>query len=83
MYLAVPRLSTPFFKKPAHSISPRDLSIYTHSQNLRDKSKKKEERKEKRKRKSFHQQMMTFLGRFSTDDDDDDLRACTADSGKA
>lgn len=45
-------------------------------------TKAKKEEKEKGK-KSFHQQMMTFLGRFSTDDDDDDLRACTAASGKA
>lgn len=79
MYLAVG--IHPFLQKARPFYFPPDLSIYTHPQNLRDKSKKRRE-KEKRKRKSFHQQMMTFLGRFSTDDDDD-LRACTADSGRA
>lgn len=79
MYLAVG--IHPFLQKarPFYLLDP-DLSIYTHSQNLRDKSKKRRERK---REKSFHQQMMTFLGRFSTDDDEDDLRACTAASGKA
>lgn len=51
MYLAVG--IHPFLQKARPFYLPPDLSIYTHSQNLRDKSKKKEERKKKGKKKVF------------------------------
>lgn len=81
MYLAVG--IHPFLeKKRARSIYLTLIYLSIPTLQICGTKAKNEERKKKGKN-SLHQQMMTFLGRFSTDDDDDDLRACTAASGKA
>lgn len=49
MYLAVG--IHPFLQKARPFYLPPDLSIYTHSQNLRDKSKKKSKREREKKGK--------------------------------
>lgn len=82
MYLAVGRYP-PLSSKSPPILSPPLIYLSIPTLKICGTKPKKKKRESKRKNKSFHQQMMTFLGRFSTDDDDDDLRACTADSGKA